>query len=354
MESLEKLKKFYAHKTVLVTGHTGFKGSWLCEILIKLGANVIGYSLPSPTHPNLYSMLNLDSKITSIIGDVRDYNKMKNVIEMYRPQIVFHLAAQPIVRESYLNPRETFEINVMGTVNLLEAIRTTNSVESFVNITTDKVYENEDGHDKPFKEDEKLDGHDPYSNSKSCSELVTHSYIKSFLKEKGIMVSTVRAGNVIGGGDFSKDRIIPDCVRALCSNKVMIIRNPDSIRPYQHVLEPLNVYIQLAMMQLENKSLSSAYNVGPDEDDCLRTIDIVKKLSAYSHFTYKVEKDKGPHEASYLKLDNSKIKNNLGWHPILNIDAAIEWISEWNDAYVAGNDITKVIDSQIERYFKLL
>lgn len=354
MESLEKLKRFYSDRTVLVTGHTGFKGSWLCEILVKLGAKVIGYSLPSPTNPNLYSMLNLDSKITSVIGDVREYEKIRSVIKMHRPQIVFHLAAQPIVRESYIYPRETFEINVMGTVNLLEAIRTTDSVISFVNITTDKVYENEDGRDRPLREDEKLDGHDPYSNSKSCSELVTHSYIKSFLKEKGVSVSTVRAGNVIGGGDFSKDRIIPDCVRALYSNNVMIIRNPDSIRPYQHVLEPLNVYIQLAMMQTENKSFSSAYNVGPDEEDCLKTIDIVKKFSSQSSFVFKIEKDDGPHEASYLKLDNSKIKKYLGWHPILNIDDAIAWIAEWTNIYINGKDIIEVVDSQIERYFKLL
>ena len=259
---------FYKGKRVLVTGHTGFKGAWLCKMLTMLGADVTGYALEPPTEPNLFGMLKLP--INSVIGDIRDFDKLKAVFDDFKPEIVLHLAAQPIVRDSYKMPRYTYDVNVMGTVNICECIRLSDSVKSFLNVTTDKVYENEDLN-IAFTEDMKLDGYDPYSNSKSCSELVTHSYQKSFLNAQGVAVSTARAGNVIGGGDFANDRIVPDSVRAVMSGEQIIVRNPNSTRPFQHVLEPLYVYLLIAMKQYENREFAGYYNVGPDDSDCITT-----------------------------------------------------------------------------------
>ena len=236
---------FYKGKKVLVTGHTGFKGSWLCRLLLKLGAEVTGYALEPPTQPDLFQLLDVESQMHSVTGDIRDLEKMKQVFAEAQPEIVLHLAAQPIVRESYKNPVYTYETNVMGTVNILEAVRQCKSVKSFLNVTTDKVYRNNEW-EWGYRETDELDGYDPYSNSKSCSELVTHSYEKAFLKELGIAVSTARAGNVIGGGDFAADRIVPDCVRAIADGKKIAVRNPHSTRPYQHVLEPLGAYLMIA------------------------------------------------------------------------------------------------------------
>ena len=226
---------FYCDKTVLVTGHTGFKGTWLCKVLIKAGAKVIGYSLNPPTNPNLFSLSKIENDMISIIGDIRDYETMKTVFEKYNPEIVIHLAAQPIVRDSYLLPRYTYDVNVMGTVNVLDCVRTTKSVRSCLNVTTDKVYYNCECPNHPFSEDEPLDGYDPYSNSKSCSELVTHAYKRSFFDVTDCAVSTARAGNVIGGGDFANNRIIPECIRAIEAKSTIVVRNPRSIRPYPHV-----------------------------------------------------------------------------------------------------------------------
>ena len=260
---------FYKDKRVFVTGHTGFKGTWLCRMLVNAGAIVTGYSLEPPTEPNLYSLAGLEGRITSVIGDIRDFSHLKQAFDRARPEIVLHLAAQPIVRDSYRDPRYTYETNVMGTVNLLECVRLSDCVKSVLNVTTDKVYKNNEwcwG----YREDEPLDGFDPYSNSKSCSELVTHSYINSFFEGK-LPVSTARAGNVIGGGDFANDRIIPDCVRAMAAGKTIGVRNPYSTRPYQHVLEPLAMYLTIAQKQYEDASYAGFYNVGPDECDCVTT-----------------------------------------------------------------------------------
>ena len=242
---------FYKGKKVLVTGHTGFKGTWLCEMLAKVGADVTGYALMPLTETNLFSLCGTENKIYSVIGDIRDYGRLKKVFEEVRPEIVFHLAAQPLVRESYLNPRYTYETNVMGTVNICECIRECGGVRSFLNVTTDKVYKNNEW-EWGYRENEPLDGFDPYSNSKSCSELVTHSYINSFFNEIGVAVSTARAGNVIGGGDFAQDRIVPDCIRAAQTHRDIIVRNPHSIRPYQHVLEPLFAYLMIAQKQYQD------------------------------------------------------------------------------------------------------
>ena len=265
---------FYKGKKVLVTGHTGFKGTWLCRILQELGAEVTGYSQKPPTDPSIFTLTDLESQIHSVIGDIRDLEHMIQVFKETQPEIVFHLAAQPIVRESYKDPRGTYETNVMGTVNILECVRNSRSVRSFLNVTTDKVYKNREW-EWGYRENEELDGYDPYSNSKSCSELITHSYKRSFLGDGSIAVSTARAGNVIGGGDFAKDRIIPDCIRAAGRQEIIRVRNPYSVRPYQHVLEPLTAYLMIAAEQYKNPDVQGYYNVGPGEENCVTTGELV-------------------------------------------------------------------------------
>ncbi|MFA6755251.1 MAG: CDP-glucose 4,6-dehydratase [Bacilli bacterium] len=340
---------FYKGKTVLVTGHTGFKGTWLCKILLLVGAKVIGYSLNPPTNPSLYELSKIDSKITSVIGDIRDFDKLKETFTKYKPEIVLHLAAQPIVRESYKEPRYTYEVNVMGTCNVLECVRLTSSVKSFLNVTTDKVYKNDELKDHAFKEDEPLDGFDPYSNSKSCSELVTHSYKKSFFSDRDCSISTARAGNVIGGGDFSIDRIIPDCVRAIENKKDIVVRNPYSTRPYQFVLEPLFVYLEICEKQYNNKKYEGYYNVGPDNQDCINTGDLVSLFcKEYGNNLKWINKsDSGPHEASFLKLDNQKIKEVFNWKPHCHINEAIKFIIDWTKVYLSNGDISNEMKKEI-------
>ena len=260
---------FYKGKKVFITGHTGFKGSWLCKILTNVGAEVTGYSLNPPTSPSLFEIAKIEDDIHSVIGDIRYLDSLKSVFDEAQPEIVLHLAAQPIVRDSYNDPRYTYETNVMGTVNICECVRKSKTVKSFLNVTTDKVYLNKEWN-WGYRENEELDGYDPYSNSKSCSELVTHSYINSFFNEMGIAVSTARAGNVIGGGDFANDRIIPDCVRAAIKNDDIVVRNPFSTRPYQHI-KPLYAYLMIAAMQYEDNKYAGYYNVRPDDIDCYQT-----------------------------------------------------------------------------------
>ena len=345
---------FYKGKRVLITGHTGFKGSWLTRILVNAGAIVCGYSLEAPTKPNLFSLAQVEDKIKHVIGDIRDFNHLKEVFDEFQPEIVMHLAAQPIVRESYKNPVYTYETNVMGTVNVCECVRLTKSVKSFLNVTTDKVYLNEDMPDHAFKENEPLDGYDPYSNSKSCSELVTHSYKKSFFKDMNVSVSTARAGNVIGGGDFAIDRIIPDCIRAVEKNQDIVIRNPYSTRPYQHVLEPLYIYLTICEKQYGNKDFEGYFNVGPDDCDCVSTGDLVtlfcKEWGNNVHWYSKY--DGGPHEAAFLKLDNWKIKDVFGWRPRWHIDECVRKIVEFTKIYLEREqDIPCEMDKEIKEFF---
>ncbi len=345
---------FYKGKVVLVTGHTGFKGTWLCKILSNAGAKVIGYSLEPPTNPNLFELSGVEKDITSIIGDIRDFDKLKSVFTKYKPQIIFHLAAQPIVLESYKDPRYTYETNVMGTVNVMECVRLTDSVKSVVNITTDKVYLNNDISNHSFTENEPLDGYDPYSNSKSCSELVTHSYKKAFLDNAGIAVSTARAGNVIGGGDFADNRIIPDAVRSIEEHKPMFVRNPNSTRPYQHVFEPLYVYLMLAEYQFNDIKYAGYYNVGPDECDCVTTGELMNmfKDSWKNGFTWHTEDNNGPHEANFLKLDCSKLKSVFSWKPKTHIKDAIDLTCEWTKVYLNNkSEIEAIMDDQIRNFF---
>lgn len=344
---------FYKNKNILITGHTGFKGTWLSRILTNFGANVTGYSLESPTKPSLFELIQLEDYINHIIGDIRDLKYLKTVFEEINPEIVIHMAAQPLVRYSYDDPVYTYETNIMGTVNILECIKDSNEVKSFLNVTTDKVYENKEwiwG----YRENERLCGQDPYSNSKSCSELVTHSYKKSFFSENETpAISTARSGNVIGGGDFAKDRIIPDCVRSAEKKETIKVRNPNSIRPYQHVLECLSGYLVLTKKQYSNKSLEGSYNFGPDDENCVTTGDLVDAFcSKWGEQNWIPTQDSGPHEASYLKLDCSKAKTILGWNPKWDLDTTIEKLVEWSKIYINNGDIIDCLDNQINQYFK--
>ena len=349
--------EFYKNKKIFITGHTGFKGAWLSKILTEFGANVTGYSLNPPTSPNLFESLDFGDNMNSVIGDIRDYGALHKAYSQAAPEIVLHLAAQPIVRDSYAQPAYTYETNVMGTVNLLECVRQTGKAKSVVNVTTDKVYSNNEW-EWGYRENEPLCGYDPYSNSKSCSELVTYSYNQSYFKNMGIPVSTARAGNVIGGGDFSNDRIIPDCIRAAVSTdkKEIIIRNPYSIRPYQYVLEPLFAYLLIAQKQYEHLELADCYNVGPNECDCVTTgylADSFCKLWGNGVSWTNAATD-GPHEAAFLKLDCSKIKAKLGWKPLYDINEALSLTVEWTKAYYTGKqNINEVCKEQINKYKEL-
>ena len=351
MSSLDTLS-FYRGKRVLLTGHTGFKGSWLSRILLDAGAEVTGFALNPATNPDLFSLSNVQSEINNIIGDVRDLDSMQKAFNSACPEIAFHLAAQPIVRDSYKNPHYTYETNVMGTVNFLECVRSSSSVNSVLNVTTDKVYENNEWA-WGYRENEPLDGYDPYSNSKSCSELVTHSYKNCFFDAEGIAISTARAGNVIGGGDFANDRIVPDCIRAVIDKKNIIVRNPYSTRPYQHVLEPLFAYLMIAQKQCENPSYAGWYNVGPDEHDCVTTSELVDMFCLKwgdGAVWQDVSELDAPHEASFLKLDCSKIKSIFGWKPRWSIEDAVEKTCEWTKAWIAGEDISVVMNRQISSF----
>lgn len=348
---------FYKGKKVLITGHTGFKGSWMCKVLSMAGAEVVGYALEAPTSPSLFDMLELDKKVESICGDVRDLEHLMRVLEKYKPEIVFHMAAQPIVRESYVNPVYTYETNVIGTVNVLECIRKTDFVKSFVNITTDKVYLNKEW-EWGYRENEELNGYDPYSNSKSCSELVTSSYKNSFFADRNIAITTVRAGNVIGGGDFATDRIIPDCVRAVEAGKDIVVRNPYSTRPYQHVLEPIMAYLMIAEKQYQNRAVEGCYNIGPNEEDCWTTGELVDLFcKEWNKQTGNGVKwvnisDGGPHEANFLKLDCSKVKRVFSWKPRWSVSDAMEKIVEWSYCYLQHGDINACMDRQIKEFLE--
>jgi CDP-glucose 4,6-dehydratase len=342
---------FFKGKKVFLTGHTGFKGSWLCKMLVNAGAVVTGYALIPPTTPSLFKIAGIEKEINSFIGDIRDYPSLKVAFDIAQPEIVLHLAAQPIVRDSYKNPAYTYETNVMGTVNILECVRNTSCVRSVLNITTDKVYLNKEWA-WGYREYEELNGQDPYSNSKSCSELITHSYKSSFFSDCRVAISTARAGNVIGGGDFANDRIIPDCIRAAMKHEDIIVRNPFSTRPYQHVLEPLFAYLLIAAKQYEDVQFAGCYNVGPDDLDCFQTQALVELFISKWGESLKYVNcyDGGPPEANFLKLDCSKLKTTFGWSPRWNLDNAIERVVEWSKCWISGEDVKACMDRQIE-YF---
>jgi CDP-glucose 4,6-dehydratase len=349
---------FYHGKNVLVTGHTGFKGSWLSIWLNKLGANVTGFALEPPTNPSMFNLCSLRDHINSIIGDVRNRDSLKMVIYATKPEIIFHLAAQPLVGESYRNPVETYETNIMGTVNLLDVVKESPWVKAVVIITSDKVYENKESL-RGYQEDDRLGGYDPYSSSKACCEIITDAFRNSFFNpsrynEHHVAIATVRAGNVIGGGDFAKDRLVPDCIKALMENRKIIIRNPQAIRPWQHVLEPLGGYIELAeKLYLQGTEFEGAWNFGPLEKN-EKTVDyIVNKLCHLwsSQAFYEQDKCINPHETNLLKLDSDKARQRMGFRPKWDIDKALEMVLEWTKELLKNEKyMFDVCLSQIEEY----
>ncbi len=358
---IKDIMKFYNGKRVFITGHTGFKGSWMTAILLMAGAKVTGYALKPPTDPSLFELLGFDSdeRLTNVYGDIRDLEALNAAFDKAKPEIVIHMAAQPLVRQSYEDPVGTYATNVIGTVNVLECCRLTEGIRSIINVTTDKVYRNME-RAEGYREDEELCGFDPYSNSKSCSELVTDSYRNSFLKNMNVPVTTMRAGNVIGGGDFAKDRIIPDCVRAAMKGEDIVLRNPDSTRPYQHVLEPVVCYLSVAASQYNDASVEGCYNVGPDDEDAVSTAKIATLFckcwnmlstnSATRELSWVNRSVGGPHEAGFLKLDCTKIKETLDWHPVWNIEKAVEELAKWYKVYEAGGNLTDITGQQINAY----
>lgn len=349
---------FYKNKRILITGHTGFKGSWLSLWLYRFGAKVIGYAFEPPTRPNLFEICSLKDKLISLTGDIRDLKKLKNVFIKYQPEIVFHLAAQSLVRESYKNPVETYETNIMGTVNILEAIRKTNSVKSCIIVSSDKCYENKNNNHK-YIESDPLGGYDPYSSSKGCVELVTKAYLKSFfnLKDKKIKTATIasaRAGNVIGGGDWNKDRLIPDCIKAIIKNKPLLIRYPNAIRPWQHVLEPLYGYLLLAKkLYLGNKEFVGAWNFGAEDKDSKQVRWLVKKISRLWGKDFVWRDYKGHNnlnESQFLKLNSYKAKNKLRWQTQWDLELALEKTVEWYKAYCQNKEMLNISLDQIKSY----
>lgn len=358
MERKNDLELFYRNRKVLITGHTGFKGSWMCMILKEFGAEVAGVALKPSTSPSLFKIAGISDIVTSYTADVRNFECLREIFEKEQPEIVIHMAAQPLVRESYKNPVLTYETNVMGTVHVLECCRVTPSVKSVVNVTTDKVYRNNEW-ERGYVETDELDGYDPYSNSKSCSELVTHSYVQSFFQELGIPVSTCRAGNVIGGGDFAADRIIPDCVRAIEKGDKIVVRNPFSIRPYQHVLEPLFVYLMVAKAQYERYDVAGNYNVGPDDNNCITTGQLVDYFcKAWGNTEWINQFDGGPHEAQFLKLDCQKLKEAFHWKPLWSVKEAIEKIIEFEKIRISEAEesrdykLCECMQNQIGEYMR--
>lgn len=368
VDLLMGLSSFYAGKRVFLTGHTGFKGAWLCLWLHALGAKITGYALKPPTAPNLFELCNIPELITSVIGDVRDFESLLSAMRETSPEIVFHLAAQPIVRASYSDPVETYTVNVMGTVNLLEAVRHVPGVKAVVNVTTDKCYENQEwlwG----YREHEPLGGHDPYSSSKACSELITAAYRRSFFSHPPMhpitgspcqstlaQLATARAGNVIGGGDWAKDRLIPDCIRSMLKNEKLMIRNPSAIRPWQHVLEPLAGYLLLAMrLHEEGSPYAAAWNFGPCDQDCRPVRWIVERISGFfNDFVWECESASHAHEANILKLDSSKACSRLGWQPRWRLETALYKTVEWYQAMLDGMDMRPVTLDQIRGYTQQL
>lgn len=344
--------EFYRGRRVLITGHTGFKGTWLAKILVDAGAEVVGYSRCSKKEMSLFELSGIRDKIVHIEGDIRNLESLKQTFEKWKPEIVFHLAAQPIVGESYKNPVSTFEINVMGTVNIMECVRLFTCVKSVLNITTDKVYYNNEWM-WGYRENEPLDGFEPYSNSKSCSELITHSYKNSFFTDNRVAVSTARAGNVIGGGDFSKNRIIPDCVNSARNGKVIEVRNPYSVRPYQHVVEALILYLEIAEKQYTDKKYEGCYNVGPDE--CTATgdlVDIFCKCWGDDASWISTNTNDIGHEAECLKLDCSKVKSVFGWKQCWDIEQCIKKVCEFSKVLIEGGDIAKEMDKEISDFIE--
>ena len=356
LEGLGMNREFWNNKKVLITGHTGFKGSWLSLWLESVGTKLTGYSLAPPTSPSLFELARVADGMESVTGDVQDFEHLTNVLKSNQPEIIIHMAAQSLVRQSYLDPVETYSTNVMGTVNLLEAVRRVGGVKAVLVVTSDKCYENREwvwG----YRESDAVGGFDPYSNSKGCAELVTSAYRQSFFNQKDnsqpVGLASVRAGNVIGGGDWAKDRLVPDIMRALMSDQTLVIRNPSAVRPWQHVLEPLSGYLLLAeKLYEEGTKYSESWNLGPDDEDAKAVSWVVRRLINLwgSNREWHLSQADNPHEAHYLKLDCSKAKARLGWSPRWNIEKALQATVEWYKALQAGSDMRAFVGEQIQSY----
>ena len=343
---------FWRGKTVFVTGQTGFKGSWLSLWLHRLGARVTGYALEPPTQPNLFEVAGLARSIDSITGDVRDLKALRQSLLRAKPQFVFHLAAQALVRESYADPVDTYSTNVMGTVNVLEAVRETGSVRATVIVTSDKCYENRE-RVTGYREDEAMGGHDPYSSSKGCAELVTAAYQRSFFSGSGTAVASARAGNVIGGGDWARDRLVPDALKAFSAGQTLLVRNPEAVRPWQHVLDPVNGYLTLAeRLWVEGSAYSGAWNFGPIDGHDRPVSWIVEELARRwgDGATWRIDEAPQPHEAGMLKLDCSKARERLHWHPRIDLGTALDWTVEWRRRHAAGEHVGRLTEEQISRF----
>lgn len=358
LEEMVMAPNSWSGRRVFLTGHTGFKGSWLALWLQELGAEVLGYSLPPPTQPSLFEIAQVDKRMRTLYADVRDLQKLSSAMTEFKPEVVFHLAAQSLVKASYIDPVATYAINTMGTVHVLEAIRATASVRAAVIVTSDKCYENNEWA-WGYRESDPMGGYDPYSNSKGCAELVTSAYRRSFFSPAGkdrhrAALASARAGNVIGGGDWAADRLVPDFIRAMSKGELIRVRNPRAQRPWQHVLEPLHGYLLLAerLLKADGQSYASGWNFGPNEDDAIEVARLVDKLAALWGEGAAASMDSAPkaHEAMHLKLDSSRARGLLGWRPVMNIDAALAWTVDWHKALAAASDMRKFTVSQINRF----
>ena len=353
VEGYNMNSEFWKDKRVFITGHTGFKGSWTVLWLKKMGAVIKGYALEPSTNPSLFHIANVKDGINSEIGDIRDLEKLKRSVLEFEPEIVIHMAAQPLVRLSYKDPVGTYQTNVMGSVNLLEAVRECSSIRSVINVTTDKCYENNEW-DWGYRENEPMGGHDPYSNSKGCAELVTSAYRRSFFgSESCVSLASARAGNVIGGGDWSADRLIPDVLKAFDKGDAVLIRNPLATRPWQHVLEPVLGYLTLAEnLYRFGKEFAEGWNFGPKDEDVRTVGDVLDYLVKHwpAKVSWQLDSDEQPHEAQLLKLDISKAKARLKWQPIWELDTTLHTIIDWHQSWVSGEDMRTVTINQINNY----
>ena len=356
MENLNTLKKFWKDKKVFITGHTGFKGAWLCIFMNLLGARVYGYSL-SPKKKSLFNQANCKKFLKkNIYANIQNYNFLRNQILKIRPEIIFHLAAQPLVSKSFENPLETFNTNIIGTTNILNLVRNQKSIKSVVIITTDKVYEIKKN-DKSYNEEDALGGKDPYSSSKVCAEIIVNSYNETFYKNNFLRnkISTARSGNVIGGGDYSENRLVPDIIEAINKKKKLVIRNPNNIRPWQHVIEPLLGYIKLAELQYKNKKMNikkPAWNFGPNKNSFVKVIDVVNYIENKVKLKKKVQKKQSFFETKILKLNSNKAKKYLKWYPVWNLKKSIDNVIEWNSLYKKTNNAKQICENQIIKYLK--
>lgn len=354
-------RDFWNGKRVFVTGHTGFKGSWLVLWLQRLGAEVTGYALEPPTSPCLFALADTENKINSTLGDIGNLNALNRCFDQSQPEIVIHMAAQSLVKASYSDPVETFRVNVMGAVNVLEAVRQSNTVKAVLIVTSDKCYENKEWM-WGYREEDTLGGFDPYANSKACAELVTDSYRNSFFTSsdvagKKVAIASVRAGNVIGGGDWAADRLVPDMIKAFTCKEPVVIRNPDAIRPWQHVLEPLAGYLTLAeKLYCDGHEFASGWNFGSPPEDAQPVSWVVDKLTTFwgEGASFRLDENTHPHEANYLKLDCTKSRELLHWKPQLTTESALSWTVDWYKAWHQGKDMSQMTENQIERYEGLL